>query len=81
MKWAGEDFRGYTSGLEGDALIDFLGEAVVRKASKAWLGRVQGQTAGRGVLPPVQAQPHQPQSGERVSAAKAWRDLEKGIIR
>ena len=81
VKWAGEDFRGYTSGLEGDALIDFLGEAVVRKASKAWLGRVQGQTQARGVLPPVQAQPQQPQSGERVSAAAAWRALEKGLLK
>lgn len=81
VKWAGEDFRGYTSGLEGDALIDFLGEAVVRKASKAWLGRVQGQTQARGVLPPVQAQPQQPQSGERVSAAAQWRALEKGLLK
>lgn len=82
VKWAGEDFRGYTAGLEGDALIDFLGEAVVRKASKAWLGRVQGQTQSRGVLPPVQVQPQQPQGErERVSAAAAWRALEKGLLK
>lgn len=42
VSMAGRDFRAYTTGLEGDALIDFLGEAVVRKASKAWLSRMQG---------------------------------------
>lgn len=81
VKWAGEDFRAYTGGLEGDALIDFLGEAVVRRASKAWLNRSQTSTATRGVLPPVTTTQTQPQSGERVSAAKAWRDLERGIIK
>jgi hypothetical protein len=82
VKWAGEDFRGYTAGLEGDSLIDFLGEAVVRKASKAWLARVQSGSASRGVLPPAQVQSAQPQ-GERPreSAAAAWRALEKGLLK
>lgn len=81
VKWAGEDFRGYTAGLEGDALIEFLGETVVRKASKAWLARVQAGTAPKAVLPPIQATPTQPQNGERISAAAAWRNLERGILK
>lgn len=81
VKWAGEDFRAYTGGLEGDALIDFLGEAVVRRASKAWLLRSQTSTAAKGVLPPVTTQPRVEAERPRGSAAAAWRDLEKGIIR
>lgn len=79
IKWAGDDFKGYTAGLEGDALIDFLGEAVVRKASKAWLAKVQGGGV-KATLPPVQ-QPAPRERTEPRSAAAAWRDLEKGIIR
>lgn len=81
VKWAGEDFRGYTAGLEGDALIDFLGEAVVRRASKAWLSRAQGQGAPKAVLPPVQQPAPSQSNGERVSAAAAWRALERGILK
>lgn len=81
VRWAGQDFRGYTAGLEGDALIDFLGEAVVRKASKAWLARAQGSTGAKAVLPPVATPQASQSSGERQSAAAAWRALEKGILK
>lgn len=80
VRWAGDDFRGYTAGLEGEALIEFLGETVVRKASKAWLARAQGGAA-KAVLPPVQTSQTQPQNGERISAAAAWRNLERGILK
>ena len=42
---------------------------------------VWSDPATRGVLPPITTTQTQPQSGERVSAAKAWRDLERGIIK
>lgn len=79
VKWAGEDFRGYTAGLEGDALVEFLGEAVVRKASKAWLARAQGQTAVKAVVPTPVEQPNGER--ERQSSVGGWRALERGLLK
>lgn len=77
VRWAGEDLRAYTAGIDGDALFDFLGEDVVRKASKALVGRAN---AGRlGNAPPPQPQTRtQPVQGERRSAMAEWRALMGG---
>lgn len=76
VQWARDDLRGYTEGLEGDALVDFLGEAVVRRAAKSWLAKVNGGAPP----PPVQsAQPSKPLAqGERRNINADWRALMSG---
>lgn len=82
VKWAGDDFKAYTTPLDGEALIGFLGEAVVQKASRAWLARSQGVTAPKAVvpMPKPEAAPQQRQR-DASSPMAAWRELASGKLR
>jgi uncharacterized protein YifE (UPF0438 family) len=79
VKWAGDDFRMYTGTLDGEPLLEFLGEEVARRASKALLVRFQGGAAVRAVIPAPTTQPQTPT--ERRSPASGWRDLERGLLK
>jgi hypothetical protein len=82
VKWAGDDFKAYTTPLDGEALIGFLGEAVVQKASRAWLARAQGGSATKAVvpMPKPEAAPQQRQR-DASSPMAAWRELASGKLR
>lgn len=81
VKWAGDDLRGYATGLKGDALLGFLGDAVAQEASRALLARHQGTSAPRAVVP--MPKPDAPQQRQRDSSSPmaAWRELAAGKLR
>lgn len=74
-------FRNYTSGLEGDALLDFLGPEVSLRVSRALVARHEGKRAVQASVPAPQAEAPKPQQRNGYQSPTAgWRDLEKGIF-
>lgn len=82
VKSAAPDFRGYTSGLEGDALLEFIGPDVAAKVTKALLAKHYGEKGGKAVLPPV-SQPTEKATDRKSfsSPAAAWKALEQGRLK
>lgn len=70
---AGRDLKTYAAGLDGDALINWLGEDVVRKASKAWLTKMQGGASNLTATPPPATTAPKPTERMRESPMTAWK--------
>jgi len=70
---AGRDLKTYAAGLDGDALIGWLGEDVVRKASKAWLNKMQGGASNLSATPPPATTAPRQTERQRESPITAWK--------
>lgn len=82
VQWAGRDFQSYTTGLDGEALLSFLGDKVAQRASKALLARSQSANGVRAKLPPVeQATPNSFDRSKYTSPQAAWKALEQGKLK
>lgn len=72
VEWAGRDFRAYTTGLEGEALLSWMGDDVARRVSSALLARHYGGQATAS-MPAPQPKPAQPEAKESPMAM--WKRL------
>lgn len=82
VQWAGRDFQSYTTALEGEPLLAFLGDKVAQRASKALLARSQGAGGVRAKLPPVEQQAAKPiDKGQYTSTMAMWKALEQGKLK
>ena len=71
VEMAGRDMQAYTSKLEGETLLSFVGEATARRISRAWLAKM-GQGAAASA-PPPQKQPAPAEKPVRESPITAWK--------
>lgn len=78
VSMAAQDFRAYTAKAQGHALLEFLGDDVAQRVSRAWMAKVQGRQAA----PPAQMAPaptpQSQSSGARVNPFAEWSSLVKG---
>mgnify|MGYP003336891782 CR=1 FL=1 len=81
LEHARGDARAYMTGMEEPQLLEWLGEDIARKVSRAWLAKAEGRP--KATLPTPAAPASAPQRGSDdirgMSPMAAWNHLAKGL--
>lgn len=80
IEHARSDTRSYLTGLKGPALLEWLGDDVVREVTRAAVARAEGRPTASLPKPDAQPKPRQEREETRsMSPMAAWNSIAKGL--